>query len=215
MLATRMSENTKTAYSLNLPAITSCPGATDSCTKVCYANRGRYLMNGKITTDHNWKVLNEDASSLLNMPIPKKATSIRLLGSGDIFSVDFGLNLFRMCELNPGIDFWAYTRSFTILREILSQKSVPANLVLWVSADEDNVDRAEKMAEEFGLPVAYMGETPSNSNPVPCPAITRPNEFPLTKKKEDAPCQRCTFCFSQKPSAAKVRKRKGVRFLEH
>lgn len=213
----KVSENTKTSYAFNLPAMTSCPGATDKCKAVCYANSGRYLMNGKWTTDHNWSVIQKDPTAVerIRWPRSKDVQDFRLMSAGDIFSLEFGRSVFKMCDLNPHLGFWAYSRSFAILRELLTERSVPENLTLFVSADEDNLRQAREMSRKFGLPIAYMGDVAPNAEAFECPAIANPDKFPLSKRKAEAPCQRCRYCFDRKKKFVVFRLLKGVRFRIH
>lgn len=209
-----LSENTKTAFSLNLPAKVTCPGKTASCEEACYADKGRMRMNGALVTGRNLTRLQKDVTSVERMKLPKSdAIAIRLLGAGDIFSLGFGRALFRLCDNNPKKRFWMYTRSFSILRQLLRERQVPANLVLFVSADVDNIEDAKYMAEKYNLPIAYMGEVAEEVNAFTCPAIANPAKLPLTKRKAEAPCQRCKYCFNAKTE--QMRLVKGVRFPIH
>lgn len=216
--ALQVSINSSTGYSLNLPAIKSCPGSTAACEAVCYANRGRYLMNGKWVTDHNWDVLQGDVTAVERIKWPMKSIkNHRLLGSGDLYSVPFARSMFRMCDQNPDAGFWMYTRSFAVLREILEERAVPKNLVLFISADECNVAEAESMATLFDLPVAYMGkEVRPDVDAFVCPKTNGSEHIKLSRRVAETACQKCRFCIeNSKPGFVDYRKRKSLRFYEH
>ena len=165
-----LSENTKTAYSLNLPAKKACPEKTAACEEVCYADKGRMRMNGALVTGRNWDRLQNDVTSVERIKLPKSnELAIRLLGAGDIYSLGFGRSMFRLCDKYPEKKFWAYTRSFSILRQLLREREIPANLSLFVSADNDNIEDANYMAEKYGLPIAYMGDTAPEVESFVCP----------------------------------------------
>jgi Gene product 88 len=210
-----ISSNTKTGYSLNLPAIKSCPGSTRACRSICYANRGRYLMNGALTTDHNWAIVQADPTAVerIKWPLSKSVKAHRLMSSGDIFSVEFGRSLLRMCDKNPHLIFWGYTRSLGILRALLNERPLPPNLTLFISVDKDNKQYALAMCKEFGLPPAYLGDDVADGKQFICPAIAKPDKYPLSRKKSETPCQRCTYCFSDKVAAHRAEI--GVTFPEH
>lgn len=210
-----ISSNTKTGYAFNLPAIKSCPGSTEACRAICYANRGRYLMNGAFTTDHNWAVVQADPTAVerIKWPRSKSIKAHRLLSSGDIFSLEFGRSLLRMCDDNPDVIFWGYTRSLGILRALLNERSLPANLSLFISVDKNNKHWALPMCREFNIPPAYMGDKVADGKQFICPAVAKPEKYPLSRRKADTPCQRCTYCFSDK--VEKHRTEVGVTFPEH
>lgn len=208
-----VSMNTKTGISINLPSKTSCPGKTDACSAVCYAARGRYLMNGKFVTDRNWIALLKDVRAIVETKLPGGLHGYRLMGAGDIFSEEFCHAVFDLVEKNPTKQFWLYTRSFAILGSVLkSGRKIPTNLVVFLSADVDNIRAAEVMAKVFGLPLAYMGDV-NKGKAFDCPAIVNPTKLPLSRKKLEAPCQKCKYCFN--PKTAAMRMQKGVRFPLH
>lgn len=226
LLEIKIADSTKTGYSFNIPAGYSnvtgkqtCVGMTAKCFEICYGRGGRFRpgMNGTITTEHNLAALEQDVNALERVKWPSGGINeYRLLGTGDMYSLEFGRSMFRMCDQNPTKGFWMYTRSFDILRQLLAERSVPANLVLFVSADVDNVKEAEDMADLFDLPVAYMGDDVApDRDAFVCPSTTGDPRFALSRKKSEAPCLKCRYCVDRKASFAAYRVRKGVRFYYH
>lgn len=214
------SDSTKTAYSFNIPAATTCPGKTKTCFVKCYGLKGRLRpgMNGSITTDKNIAVLTEDVTAIERIAWPKSKdiNDFRLMGVGDLYSIEFGRSVFNMCEINSDKGFWMYTRSFEILTKLLGERKIPDNLVLFVSADIDNVAEAEAMAAKYDLPVAYMGDDVApEKDAFVCPTTAGDPRFRLSKIKTEAPCIKCKYCFNRKEKFVAYRTKKGVRFFYH
>lgn len=213
-----LSANTKTGWSLNLPAIETCPGSTPACRAVCYGLRGRMVLNGALVTSRNWEAVRDNPEALMGIPLPKDGSAIRLLGVGDIASRAHCLALFRFCDAHPERVFWAYTRSRAIVGGVLRHRRLPDNLTLFASVDRDNHVQALRWARRWGLPVAYM----DTGDPLPgmgesflCPALDpqKKERYPLTRRPDESACQRCRYCFSPKVEAHRAEH--GVRFPEH
>jgi len=58
----------------------------------------------------------------------------------------------RACKLTPHVEHWLYTRELWALGSVTG----PNNLRVYVSADEDNLDRAAAAASRHNLPVALL-----------------------------------------------------------
>jgi len=216
----KWSDSTKTAYSFNIPSEKTCPGKTPTCVSKCYGLKGRFRpeMNGSATTDYNFKVLQDDVTAIerIKWPNKKSINSFRINGVGDIYSLEFGRSIFKMCHNNNNKEFWLYTRSFDIIDTLLSEQNKPENLVLFLSADVDNVNKAHELAEKYNLPVAYMGhDVATEKDAFVCPSTTGDPRFKLSKRKEEAPCIKCKYCFNRKEKFDIFRTKKGVRFLYH
>lgn len=147
----------------SLPALISCPGATESCRSICYAQKGRmglgtalnaYSRNmARFLRYEKADDLQGAISELLGLLWNKR--HIRLHGSGDFhsqFAVDVWTGVFRECTWLVG---FAYTRSFGL---DLSQLAALPNFTLHLSADADNIVEALALAAQIGAKPAYMGE---------------------------------------------------------
>lgn len=159
-----------TANSFSLVQKDDCPFATPICKKACYVNR---LEEAEVEVHNKFKCNSISIREILENPsYREKAMEVfaewiytncqngfRWHVSGDIFSMEYA----RFIECVSGktqILSWLYTRSFEYLEPIARVK----NLIVNLSADEDNFAEALKVHEEFGFRICYMtidGKVPS------------------------------------------------------
>lgn len=142
----------------------SCPGATGFCERICYAGKLERLRPAiSNLLMHNWDLLNgatqDEQYSLLHAMISDfvaetdrqvskgKAASydFRIHWDGDFFSRDYAIEWARVIADFPGVRFWAYTRTF----EVVDVFDNLPNLSLYLSADPDNIERANDFANRF------------------------------------------------------------------
>lgn len=79
---------------------------------------------------------------LINSSIPKDAEVIRIHVAGDFYSQTYFDAWLKVCELNPTIDFYAYTKSIPFLISRLG--NIPNNLNLTVSRGGKRDDLIDK-----------------------------------------------------------------------
>lgn len=132
-------------WTWSLPAIATCPGATDGpdgCVSGCYATKGYYsypsLQQALIK---RWE-LSEQADrfvALLSKELDRLAdgTVIRIHASGDFFSVEYIRAWVELANLYSRLTFYAYTRSWRVkeLRAELNRLRKLANVTIWASTD--------------------------------------------------------------------------------
>ncbi|NDB58852.1 hypothetical protein EB001_10420 [bacterium] len=214
-----VSKNGKTptiANTFGLPAGKdfSCPGATPTCTTICYAGKLEKVYKGvKAVLLHNWELLKdanqETMISLLSDMIAdfrkdceKKNAPLlfRIHWDGDFFS-DTYTNAWKIVILNnPDIKFWVYTRvpsAATILNKI-------DNLSLYFSTDKDNTENA-KSVNALGVRLAYLADTFAIGQAdlkamigkvgAKCPENKK--AIPLIDKDGSA-CVKCSLCVDNK-----------------
>ena len=63
--------------------------------------------------------------------IPKNATAVRIHMSGDFYSQEYFDMWLKICESNPNVEFWAYTKSVNYWVNRLN--NIPDNLTLTAS----------------------------------------------------------------------------------
>ena len=209
--------NMKVGESIHLwstPAVDTCPGATETCKAVCYANgRGHYRFDA-VKERLRWNL----EQSRLDSFVPRMVKDIRRKGALVIrvhASGDFGdevyarkwLTIMRQC---PRPRFYFYTRSWRIpsiapaLEEMAALKCCRA----WYSTDRDTglPDRIPP-----GVRLAFLqvseDDTVENSDllfrvrrlrkdkkriglPTLCPSETQRG------RDRDVNCGNCTRCFS-------------------
>jgi len=137
----------------NLPAIITCPGRTDLCNRICYANKPYvlYSKNVQFSRQNNlWVSLQKDFAGRITAFIRRKGVKlVRIHESGDFYSQKY-LNKWIIIALcNPGTLFLAYTRS-----RYLNFTHAPDNLLLRFSTDKTGFP-----IEKDGKMYTYMLDT--------------------------------------------------------
>lgn len=205
------------ANSFGLPAglAFSCPGATKTCEKICYAGRLEKLYKDvKSTLVHNWNILkNSDQSQMFellndmiiefkNECLKKKAPMLfRIHWDGDFFSDDY-VEAWKLVILNhPDIKFWTYTR---VGSAAIKLKGIP-NLGLYFSTDPDNKGLGLSLRQEHGIKLAYLAKDFASGQAElknligksggKCPENLK--KIPLISKEGSA-CVSCHLCIKSK-----------------
>ena len=140
-------------YEWNLPSGFSFPFAMNCLVKVdrktgkfdnkSTAYRCYSAMQERFPTvrEHRWK--NFDYLRDGGIPvIPKKAKAVRIHMSGDFYSQKYFDMWLQICEDNPEIEFWAYTKSLIYWVNRLNK--IPNNLVLTASRGGRSDDLIDK-----------------------------------------------------------------------
>ena len=146
----------------SLVQVQDCPFATPACTSVCYVHNlekaeqevhEKYRLNSvairkALASKYRSKIENAFANwARINAP-----RGFRWHVSGDIISAEHAEFIRNVCILAPDILFWIYTRSFVYVEPLVGIK----NLVVNLSADEDNFAEALETHKKFGLRVCYL-----------------------------------------------------------
>lgn len=152
----------------SLPHISTCPGSTVACRDGCYVHG--LQKHAKETYDtyvQNERVLHrvllsqataDRAADILSERIQHTVTSFRWHVSGDLFSTRHAEWVNTVCNKAPKVDFWIYTRTFDVLDRLTA-----TNLVVNLSADEDNLEAAREAHREYKHRICYFtrgGEVP-------------------------------------------------------
>lgn len=213
-----VSPNGKTpviANSFGLPAGRefSCPGATDFCSRICYAGKLEKVYKGvRNVLTRNFAALNNatrDEMALMLSTMIKEfraecdkrgaVKAFRIHWDGDFFSADYTRAWADVIAYNPDIQFWVYTRVLSSAL-ILNNKGF-ANLGLYFSADPDNLFHAA-IAEKAGINIAYVDTDFAKGKAefpgaVRCPENNR--AIALISEKGSA-CIRCGLCVNGRKS---------------
>ncbi|MGY1858073.1 GP88 family protein [Modestobacter sp. SYSU DS0290] len=220
------SPNGKTARIANtfgLPAgrDSSCPGATATCERVCYAGRLEKRYSGvRHLLDGNLRALTGRdragmAELLLEMIAAFRADCERAQWAGAVVPLDFRIHwdgdFFSLAYAeawadtvrdNPDIRFWVYTRSFDpAALDVVPALSGLPNLTLYLSVDQDNRPAAEQARLRHPWVLwAYLAETFADGEAAltdvsvkryPCPE--NGGRIPLISTRGSA-CIRCGIC---------------------
>lgn len=151
--------------SFGLPAGLSCPGKTPFC-ESCYAIGSEQSKGVKDLVLHNARLLTEagtvDAMHELleemvgryvaeaeRRQLKPEEKMFRIHWDGDFFSLDYAAAWARVIHDTPDVQFWAYTRSFVEPVNVVPVLVGIANLELYLSADQWNIDAAKRLVSLY------------------------------------------------------------------
>ena len=159
-------------YVWNMPAIITCPGASQVCKSYCY--NASYASNGMAI--NNYILYKKDIKKLEQVIVKQldavnnnnNNIGLRWHSSGDFFSVEYIQMWNRIVRSFSNVCFWGYTRSWCIdeLRKELNILENNVNVNLYYSWDismkkikdnhkisvvDINLDRSVKCPEQYGL----------------------------------------------------------------
>lgn len=181
----------------NLPAMVSCPGASEYCKSLCYNAdmRTDAFPFEKWRNNHWWAVnrtndLREHLiSELAEAPV---STAVRIHSSGDFFNSDYIQMWCLIAESLPNVSFWAYTRSWTTptLFPLLSRLRALPNVQLFASWDvtmpPPPLDWRISYVQEGRLPLSTSGLIP--------PSIQQQLFYCPEQSGQTPNCASCGFC---------------------
>lgn len=172
----------------NLPAIITCPFATEHCKAACYAIRPercrpnvrksrRAHLKASKKADFVGRMIFTIAANL-NRPSYKaaKRVVVRIHESGDFYSqayADAWLEIAAAFADDPRVVFMAYTKSVEFFRA----REIPGNMVLRYSLWDDTDPEQAAIAEEMRLPV-----------------YTAVDQFTSEPEKNRCHCDNCSTC---------------------
>ncbi len=143
-------------YEWNLPSGFTCPFAMECLVKVdrhtgkfdnkSKAYRCYSAMQERFPAVRNHRWANFDFLRDGGKPeIPKKAEAVRIHMSGDFYSQDYFDMWLDICNENPKIEFWAYTKSLKYWEKRINE--IPDNLILTASKGGRN----DNLIDEYNL----------------------------------------------------------------
>lgn len=143
--------------SWSLPAITTCPGATDACRTACYAGTGHYSRSNvkdalalRLRESRKRRFVENILASLEKT----RQRVVRVHASGDFYSPEYASAWVDIASEARDRIFFAYTRSWrepAILEPLTMLAGLP-NVRLWFSCDRET-GRPPRLA---GVRRAYM-----------------------------------------------------------
>lgn len=189
----------------------SCPGATTVCETICYAGRLEKVFKGvrQVLLSNYEQLVNADRPTmvaLLDEMIQEFKTEcdkrnaeklFRIHWDGDFFNVDYTIAWRDVIEMNPDVQFWAYTRSDFAVPYLINLD----NLSLYFSADSANKELAWELKRQYGVKLAYLSkdfatgkkdfDEQQEKSAIPCPENN--NKVKLISEKGSA-CVLCSQC---------------------
>lgn len=151
------------ANSFSLVQKDDCPFATKICKSVCYVNN---LEKAEIEIHNKFKHNSKRIREILNNPVTQEiveeafaqyiqlycSNGFRWHVSGDVFSREYARFIASICKKIPNVFCWIYTRSFDYLGLLHGIQ----NLVINLSADEENINEAREAHMKFGFRICYL-----------------------------------------------------------
>lgn len=202
--------NSKIKNAFGLPAGITCPGKTDYCVRICYADKTESFRSAvRALVMHNYEQLlacNDDTKAMIELLESMVADFrrdcerlaapkfFRIHWDGDFFSDNYARAWAHVIERNDDVAFWVYTRVESAARII--QKT---GATLYFSGDPDNLPAVRRMIRA-GVRIAYLDDTFDDGrdivndlsiNAVKCPENNK--KIPLISDNKSA-CNACGVC---------------------
>lgn len=143
--------NSKTgdAASFDLPAISTCPGSTETCRSKCYAAKLMRIyknVNAKYQRNYEFSLSKTFVSKMVCM-LPYNGT-VRIHVSGDFYSREYIEKWIEIASRKKELHFYCYTRSWTTdllpyIQLLASLDNVTVNLSLDKDTGIPQFDGAE------------------------------------------------------------------------
>ena len=198
----------------------SCPGATPICESVCYAGKLEKLFPGmRASMLHNWELIRgasfgEIVGMLSDMIDAFRADCVkwnapmefRIHHDGDFFSRTYADAWAFVVRLNPDIQFWVYTRSFTPGINVVDLIAGIDNLAVYLSVDSHNQGWATTIRDEYpSVRFATLAQTAADAATDMVSLTGRPGgicpenvkRIPLITSEGGA-CHTCGLCVKGK-----------------
>lgn len=154
-------------HEFNLPAGWSCPFAENCLTKVdrdtgkrimagseylCYAAVAERYPSVRKSRWDNYAAIREILKTDELFEVPKKATHVRIHGSGDFFSQKYFDRWLATARAHPDVHFWAFTKSIQYWVNRLDE--IPDNLEMQASRGS----KQDHLIDEYNLKCAEVFE---------------------------------------------------------
>jgi len=204
--------NTKVGESIHLwslPAITTCPGSSSVCERVCYANRGRYLFP-QVRRRLRWNLARarqpDFADRMADEVRRKGCLVVRVHASGDFFSAAYAEAWLAVMRAVPQPRYYWYSRSWRdpAIRLVLKRMAALSCCRGWFSTDDetgvpedlpDSVRVAHLLSRgDEPVPDAHLVFRPRGLRRIPLPvSVACPSESPDATRAglTCGTCQRC------------------------
>lgn len=206
-------------WTFGLPAGSTCPGKSKSCSKVCYAAKGFYRM----------PTVNKGLRSSLRASKRPNFTRtmhkelreispllVRWHHSGDFNTAEYARKFLELLRANPRTTFLVYTRSWNVgpehqeMVDVLKLCALEKNCRMWLSADNEtgSPPRWKGIAgiafmalstadtPQFPVDLVFFVKTPAKPTRFFGGTLVCPNEQGAKNSKEFT-CSTCRYCFTK------------------
>lgn len=172
---------------VSLPPLTTCPGKTDYCSKVCYATKGFFRMtNVQKSLQANFVIAESTdfIDEVMNSIRKQKLKAVRIHPAGDFYSKEYIDKWITIVRNNPDVKFWVYTRSWRIKSLVpkIKELSELSNIQVFASTDDTHTEKPPKWLRAAAVTTDWKD---FDTSYVKCP----------NQKNKAITCEKCTYCF--------------------
>lgn len=145
----------------DLPAVTTCPGRSPVCERVCYARSGRFHFTNvveRLEWCHRQSLRNDFERRLSREIRTRGVLVLRLHVSGDFYDACYAEKWLRVMQGQPHVRYYFYTRSWRVpeIEAVLRRMALLSCCRVWYSCDRDT-GTPEEVPQ--GVRLAYMQDT--------------------------------------------------------
>ena len=198
-------------HAWSLPAVETCPGRSDLCSRVCYARSGRFhtrTMQARLAENLAVTRADDFVPRIIAEITRRGVHTLRIHVSGDFYDAGYVAKWAAIARRCPRTTFYAYTRSWrvpSILPALVSLADRP-NVRLWFSCDSETglpldlppgirvaylqTDRHEEPTGDLIFRVRPLRGLPI---PHPTPAVICPTEV-TAPRTTHVTCTSCRLC---------------------
>jgi hypothetical protein len=132
----------RSIFHFDLPAVTTCPGRSSVCERVCYARRHRFRTRA-VQRRLRWCLRQSRRADFADRMVDEirrtGAIVVRIHVSGDFYSADYAARWLAVIRRLPGVRFYCYTRSWRVpeVAPVLARLAAEPNCRVWFSADAE------------------------------------------------------------------------------
>lgn len=144
-----------------IPAITTCPGRTGTCSRVCFGTHGRFVTD-TMKRLNAWRYEQSQKASFVDKIsdeiVRRGVLVLRVHVIGDFATPRYTAKWIEIAARNPNTRMFAYSRSWRVekIRPLLYAWAALPNVKLWLSADKDS-GLPQDLPE--GVRVAWLQDT--------------------------------------------------------
>lgn len=193
-----------------IPAVSTCPGRTETCERVCFGTHGRFVTE-TMQRLNAWRYEQSRKASFADMMtdeiVRRGVLVLRVHVVGDFATPRYTQKWIEIAARSPNTRMFCYSRSWRIekLRPLLYAFGALPNVRLWLSADRDS-GLPENVPEGIRVAWLQVDETlPAGGEltfqvrklrkmSLPTVGPVCEQETPLGKSK-GANCGSCRFCW--------------------
>lgn len=147
-------ENNTTFLIYNGIQLFTCPGATESCKKACYAQKVRGFSNIECRVRNTVTSMFSNFYNIMNEIIKRYTfnnTIIRVHESGDFYSIKYFKKWIQIIKENPDKQFLSYTKTAGTITQYLKEKENLKNYAYRFSLDNSSSDAITKRVIKEGI----------------------------------------------------------------